>query len=156
MANAQNKRYLKCQSENALDQFYAHKRTLDGYSNNGKECTKKIGWERSSVSLKPKTAMKAQEEKAASPKKRPPGDQRRYRARHPERCRAHSIVARAIAKGTLVKSRCAVCGMKDDIEAHHTDYSRPLDVRWLCWYHHKREHGFLNPERFARDMFMLI
>lgn len=30
---------------------------------------------------------------------------------------------------------------KDGVEAHHFDYSRPLDVNWLCIKHHKEYHS---------------
>ena len=35
---------------------------------------------------------------------------------------------------------CAVCGSKKFVHAHHDDYSRPLDVKWLCAMHHVKEH----------------
>ena len=34
---------------------------------------------------------------------------------------------------------CEVCGIPES-HAHHDDYSRPLDVRWLCEKHHKQLH----------------
>lgn len=51
---------------------------------------------------------------------------------------ARRITRRAISKGKLVKSPCFVCG--GDSEAHHPDYSRPLDVVWLCKEHHREVH----------------
>lgn len=47
---------------------------------------------------------------------------------------------RAIANGTLVKQPCEVCGALK-VEAHHDDYSKPLDVRWLCRIHHIEHHN---------------
>ena len=38
----------------------------------------------------------------------------------------------------LERQPCEVCGEK--AEAHHPDYSKPLDVRWLCKRHHMIEH----------------
>jgi len=105
---------------------------------------------------KERTTMRMQKEKTASQKEKQRGYQKRYRARHPEKCRAHSIVARAIKNGALVKGRCAVCKTYEDVEAHHSDYSRPRDVHWLCWYHHKLEHRILKPEKFAKDPFNLV
>jgi len=35
---------------------------------------------------------------------------------------------------------CEICGCEKS-EAHHDDYSRPLDVRWLCRVHHLMHHG---------------
>jgi hypothetical protein len=61
----------------------------------------------------------------------------------PERKRAYLLVQSAIYHGTLVRRPCEVCGGRRDIEAHHEDYSKPLDVRWLCRSHHKRLHDDL-------------
>lgn len=52
---------------------------------------------------------------------------------------AHVKVAKAIRKGDLVRLPCEDCGRVDSL-AHHDDYSKPLDVRWLCPTHHMRLH----------------
>lgn len=57
--------------------------------------------------------------------------------------RAHSAVARALRKGTLVKPlECEGCGphYEGKLEAHHDDYSKPLEVKWLCDPCHKQRH----------------
>jgi uncharacterized protein (DUF433 family) len=47
--------------------------------------------------------------------------------------RAREAVGRAICLGVLVRpSACAQCHRPCKPEAHHRDYSRPLDVVWLC------------------------
>lgn len=47
--------------------------------------------------------------------------------------RAHGAVRDAIDAGELTRpDRCDECGMQREIVAHHDDYARPLDVRWLC------------------------
>lgn len=52
------------------------------------------------------------------------------------------IVHRAIKYGKLERGPCEHAGPDCDgpIEAHHEDYDKPLDVRWLCAEHHRREH----------------
>lgn len=56
-----------------------------------------------------------------------------YRENHPEKDRARSIVQQMIEKGWLSRSNCcSKCGNTKKIEAHHVDYSKPLDVTWLC------------------------
>lgn len=64
---------------------------------------------------------------------------RDYRAKNKKKSRAHDLVAYAIRIGTLIKQPCEVCG-KDSHVAHHDDYDKPLDVRWLCATHHKEWH----------------
>ena len=73
-------------------------------------------------------------------------DERKERRRQrwhdmdPEKRTAKSMTRRAIARGRLVRGPCIVCG-NADTEAHHPDYSKPLDVQWLCKEHHLAEHG---------------
>jgi hypothetical protein len=54
--------------------------------------------------------------------------------------KANERVRVAIRRGKLLKGICVVCGITD-VEAHHEDYGRPLDVVWLCKSHHEWMHG---------------
>lgn len=45
-----------------------------------------------------------------------------------------------IKMGILIKEQCKVCGTNENIEAHHEDYTKPLDVTWLCRKHHREHH----------------
>lgn len=55
----------------------------------------------------------------------------------------HRQVALAKLRGELVPQPCAHCGSAKNINAHHTDYSQPLRVVWLCRRCHLREHNRL-------------
>lgn len=62
----------------------------------------------------------------------------RWRREHPEAVSAHNKIARAIKSGKLVRGPCEQCppGTVGRVHGHHDDYSKPLDVRWLCPRHH--------------------
>jgi hypothetical protein len=63
---------------------------------------------------------------------------KRYQQRNPEKRRAHWAVDNALRSGKLVKGPCEVGGgCAGRIEAHHDDYARPLEVRWVCKRHHR-------------------
>ena len=62
-----------------------------------------------------------------------------YRAKYPNKYKAHGMVARAIRAGKLFKEPCEVC-LATDVHAHHDDYAKPLNIRWLCPVHHKEWH----------------
>jgi hypothetical protein len=72
-----------------------------------------------------------------------------YAERNPERPIAMRAVRSAIKNGVLVRpSYCQRCSTPDNkrrdgrsmIHAHHHDYSKPLDVEWLCALCHSTEH----------------
>lgn len=59
--------------------------------------------------------------------------QRLSQLRHPDRHRARKVVHAALKKGKIQRPhRCSKCGNAGTIEAHHKDYSKPLDIEWLC------------------------
>jgi len=58
-----------------------------------------------------------------------------WRQRNPEKVAAQNAVHYALRKGKLIRLPCEVCGAQP-VHAHHDDYSRKLDVRWLCVEHH--------------------
>ncbi len=54
---------------------------------------------------------------------------------------AHKKTARAIASGKLIRpDHCARCKVDCFPQAHHDDYSKPLDVMWLCPICHAQRH----------------
>jgi hypothetical protein len=58
---------------------------------------------------------------------------------NPEKRRAQKMVETAVRTGKLPRSPCERCGSLK-AEAHHEDYSKPLDVSWLCRKHHLARH----------------
>lgn len=62
-----------------------------------------------------------------------------YRRSHREKHLAHKAVQTAVARGKMIRQACQVCGVKN-AHAHHRDYSKPLDVEWLCKTHHEETH----------------
>jgi transcription elongation factor Elf1 len=63
---------------------------------------------------------------------------RRYTERNPVKKRATVAVNNALRDGRLIRQPCETCGER--AQAHHDDYSKPLDVRWLCTTHHAEWH----------------
>jgi transketolase len=59
--------------------------------------------------------------------------------RYPEKQEARRITYNAIRTRVLKKKPCEVCGA-ERVHAHHDDYSKPLEVRWLCPAHHMEHH----------------
>lgn len=64
-----------------------------------------------------------------------------YRTVYPERISANWAVQTALRNGTLQRQPCVRCGAVGTVEAHHEDYSKPLDVVWLCAAHHHQRHA---------------
>ena len=46
---------------------------------------------------------------------------------------------RLIGKGLIKILPCEVCG-EENAQAHHDDYNDPMNVRWLCSWHHAEHH----------------
>ncbi len=56
------------------------------------------------------------------------------------RHKAVSYLTVYVKRGKIKKGNCEVCSSDKNVEAHHDDYSKPLDVRWLCRKHHRELH----------------
>lgn len=61
----------------------------------------------------------------------------KHRKDHADKVHARSIVSHAIRDGKLIRKPCEVCEDPKS-QAHHDDYSKPLEVKWLCLKHHKQ------------------
>lgn len=55
--------------------------------------------------------------------------------------RARKRVWYAKKTGKIKYEPCSVCGTTKNVHAHHHDYSKPLDVVFLCHKHHEMEHA---------------
>jgi hypothetical protein len=66
-----------------------------------------------------------------------------YRKNTQEKVKARRLVERAVIRGDLKRSECSrkseICNSK--IEGHHFDYSKPLEVLWVCSRHHREIHN---------------
>lgn len=129
---------FKCGETKPIDDFYVHPRMKDGHLNKCKECTK------IDVKLRDPQKVKEYDLKRSKDERRKAKfiiAQKKRRANHPEKSRAHNAVRRAIKSGDLIRpDHCSICFCETKSVAHHNDYSKPLDVIWVCEPCHKRIH----------------
>lgn len=58
----------------------------------------------------------------------------------PIKLSARTILNNAVRLGKIIKpNKCQNCENKK-IQGHHPDYTKPLEVIWLCTKHHELEH----------------
>ena len=67
------------------------------------------------------------------------------RRSNPKLIAARTAVNNSVRDKKLLREPCAICGEVKS-EAHHTDYTKPLEVTWLCRLHHAAWHRLFIPE----------
>jgi hypothetical protein len=135
------KQCFKCKLYKSLDLFYQHPATADKHLNKCKLCTKKDVKSRYynpdfRQKIKEYERLRFQDPKR---KKLVTIYQKKRRLTNRGKYRAHSAVNNAIRDGRLIRLPCEVCGEVKS-QAHHTDYRKFLDVKWLCFKHHREAH----------------
>ncbi len=65
-----------------------------------------------------------------------------WQQRNKDKRAAHIVVGNALRDGKLHRQSCEICGAR--AQAHHEDYSKPLEVKWLCRIHHGLRHREIN------------
>jgi hypothetical protein len=140
------KKCFKCGTPKELNDFYEHPQMADGHLNKCKECTKRDTAAR--VAAMPDGGREYERLRNQEPNRKLA--RRRYsvehRQRYPQKRQARLAVGYALKSGKLVKKPCEVCGSLLS-EAHHPDYSKPLDVRWLCIKHHREADRLLRESK---------
>ncbi len=75
---------------------------------------------------------------------------RRWRELYPEKYLAHKAVRNALRRGDLKKpDHCASCETQlpaQQIHGHHDDYTKPLEVIWVCHECHMELHRIRDAE----------
>lgn len=130
---------FKCKASKPRSEFYPHPQMRDGLLGKCKECTKadsiatrlaKIEhyrqYDRKRASMPHRVALRRE-------------ITAQWRKQYPYRKHAQSALRSALRAGKVTQLPCLICGEK--AEAHHPDYSAPLDVVWLCSAHHKQAHA---------------
>lgn len=149
----------KCGTEKPLTDFYKHPGSPLGRDTKCKRCACDAAALNRAVNLGNPDWVQAEAERCrmkqaryrAAGKVNVPASARqaansRYRQKYPEKAKANIAVGNAVKSGALVKQPCEVCGCAN-VEAHHDDYSKPLDVKWLCDAHHKERHRELRKKQ---------
>lgn len=68
----------------------------------------------------------------------------RQAAKFPDKVAARIKLRTAVKAGKVFKpDYCSACLNEGRIEGHHDDYSKPLEVRWLCVRCHHAAHNHL-------------
>lgn len=66
---------------------------------------------------------------------------KKSRARYPWKNKARILLRRAVEAGKIKKPIiCSKCNLRRKIAAHHTDYSKPFKVMWVCYRCHSKIH----------------
>jgi len=147
------KECFKCHKIKDLSEFYRHPQMADGHVNKCKECNKRdvsenynknrdyyVGYDKSRLHDPKRVA--ARKEYAYSEHGRMVGAKckKDWRCANHDKYFAHCVVNNAVRDRKLFKKPCEICGAIKT-EAHHPDYTKPLDVQWLCRKHHLEIHG---------------
>jgi len=90
-----------------------------------KNCTKPAGRGYSCISCFKASYQKRQKE--------------RRQNRDAFKVKARSFLRHSVRVGKISKLPCQICGNKKS-QGHHEDYSKPLEVVWLCQTHHSDLH----------------
>ena len=135
------KRCFKCGVEKPLEDFYRHPTMGDGRLGKCKVCTRRDVQE-NYQRRRPQYLRYEKKRYRNNPARR--AGIAESQKRHPDRERARHQLHNALARGKITKEPCAVCGAKK-VDGHHADYSKPLEVNWLCRKHHMERHRMERP-----------
>lgn len=130
-----------CKIVKPLTDFYLQPGGKDGRHTECKECRKAAIKARYGVTRPERAAYERKRFNDPARKAKVAEYQRSHRQREPLKYKARTAVNNAIRDGRLKKGPCEECGCLET-QAHHDDYSKPLEVRWFCFKHHRQEaHG---------------
>jgi hypothetical protein len=146
------KRCSKCEEVKPLTEFHKNRAQPGGYQYYCKPCHIKSSREDRNKRLEdcrrydrsPKRAAAKRDSIAKDPKGHAlmaSKSRSKWSANNQHKVEAHKILSAAIARGTLHKPDiCSKCGATGDIAGHHEDYTKPLEVVWLCKLCHGELH----------------
>ena len=132
---------FKCGVTKPLTEFYRHPQMADGRLGKCKECNKRDV--QLNYKLRRAQYSAYDQDRYQDPLRRflTRVYAKNHRDRNPEKAKARQQANNAVRDGKLEKQPCIHCG-NEKVQAHHKDYSKPLDVTWMCFRcHREKGHG---------------
>lgn len=126
----------KCNIEKQPEEFHKRKASQDGLSACCKTCQKEYDSARLRDPKRMQARLDYQKTKGKDAHNRAT---KKWLANNTIKRSAHILVGNHIRAGKLIKCACEICG-DENTNAHHDDYAKPLEVRWLCDIHHAEWH----------------
>ena len=143
------KKCFKCNKEKSISEFYKHPQMRDGHLNKCILCAKKdVSLRYNNIAKDPEWIIKERARGRDKYRRLYRGNKKerenkernkKYYEKYPEKYAAKVLTNNAIKRKRLVKQPCEICG-DTNVHAHHDDYYKPLEVRWLCIKHHEAYH----------------
>lgn len=133
-AKTQTRTCKGCGEIKLLDDYYRSSNGRDGYFGKCKSCVKVASqeWRRDNRQRHAETTAKWQRENRNKARE----IEQRTKAKFPEKAAARRALNEAVRWRVLGKpTSCEDCGQEFapvQIHGHHPDYSKPLEVEWLC------------------------
>lgn len=141
----------RCRETKPANEFYPDKRAASGLRSRCKDCHSQMRIEdvgeksRRNAAWSRRNPERAQAKTKAWKQRNVDILRARRKAKHeanPEHRAAQKVVNTAVRVGQLVRPGvCSRCGKACKPNGHHEDYSKPLDVVWLCNRCHADVHG---------------
>ena len=159
-----------CKQEKNLTEFHRNKNMPSGHSYTCKACVKiykveylkrpearEKHYKRCKKYMKTKKGLEAQRRyqrsekgKLAAVKHRKTAGYKKLRiSRNKKNILSGKSKIQKMAQRKLVKKPCEKCGTTKMIHGHHEDYSKPLEVVWLCPLHHAMRHKEIRLEKMV-------
>jgi len=146
---------FKCGESKDLEKFYKHPMMADGRLGKCMECTKRDSANRIELKkLDPEWVMKERERNRRKKNRRGKSSKNEIRLRNAKWAKLNKVkriaqqkATRAVIRGIIAKKDycedCGISGVK--IHKHHHDYSKPLNVVFLCVKCHGVRHRKPHP-----------
>lgn len=149
---------IRCKESKPYSEYYKHNKMADGHLGRCKECHKSemrrnrgenVEYYRAYDAYRflndPKVKERHKRYQATDAGKASvSGSKNKFIRENPEKRAAHILVGHAVRSGRLVKPECCPCcgefKPRRQIHAHHEDYTKPLDVVWMCAKCHHDHH----------------
>lgn len=125
---------FKCSEKKPFESFYKHKAMADGYLNKCITCARNDANKHRHNNID-----RIREGDRVRGCRTKPEATKAWRTKYPQKHKAEFMVGNRVRSGKIIPQPCEICGAKKT-HAHHDDYAKPLEVRWLCPIHHRAWH----------------